>query len=51
MEMNNSIIIIVYCLHIVFIFKSGVNEVVVGKCRFWDIDLGNFKKMGQFFLY
>ena len=24
---------------------------VVGKCRFSDIDLGNFPKLGQFFFY
>ena len=24
-------------------------RVVVGKCRFWDIDLGKFPKLGQFF--
>ena len=26
-------------------------QIVVGKWGFWDIDLGNFRKLGQDFLY
>ena len=32
------------------IFVDGQEtKLVVGKCRFWDIDLGKFPKLGQFF--
>ena len=30
-------------------FKTLREPIIVGKCRFWDIDLGNFPKLGQFF--